>query len=46
MPVSSALTQLLDMGIPGGRAREALKKAKGDAMNAAVSIPSFCSGVD
>jgi hypothetical protein len=33
----TALTQLLEMGIPCGRARAALKRAKGDAMAAAVS---------
>lgn len=32
-----ALSQLIDMGIPVGRARAALKRSKGDAMSAAVS---------
>lgn len=33
----SALSQLIDMGIPVGRARAALKRSKDDAMSAAVS---------
>jgi hypothetical protein len=37
MPADPALTQLLEMGIPGGRARAALRRAKGDVMAAAVS---------
>lgn len=37
---NAALAQLLDMGIPGGRAAAALKRSKGDAMAAAVgSLP-------
>lgn len=32
-----ALSELIDMGIPVGRARAALKRSKGDAMSAAVS---------
>nr|XP_018260191.1 uncharacterized protein I303_07108 [Kwoniella dejecticola CBS 10117]OBR82349.1 hypothetical protein I303_07108 [Kwoniella dejecticola CBS 10117] len=33
-----ALSQLLDMGIPGGRARAALKRSKGDVMSAAERV--------
>ncbi|WWC95452.1 hypothetical protein V866_002316 [Kwoniella sp. B9012] len=33
-----ALVQLLDMGIPGGRARAALKRTKGDVMSAAERV--------
>lgn len=32
-----ALSELIDMGIPLGRAVAALKRSKGDAMSAAVS---------
>lgn len=38
MGSSAALAQLLDMGIPGGRAAAALKRSKGDAMAAAVRV--------
>ena len=40
-----ALAHLLDMGIPGGRARAALRRTRGDVVSAAVSISyrlSFC----
>ncbi|OCF77874.1 ubiquitin-conjugating enzyme family protein [Kwoniella mangroviensis CBS 8886] len=33
-----AFVQLLDMGIPGGRARAALKRTKGDVMSAAERV--------
>jgi hypothetical protein len=33
----AALRQLVEMGIPLGRARAALKRSKGDVMSAAVS---------
>lgn len=36
MSHNAALSQLLDMGIPRGRAKAALKRSKGDAMSAAV----------
>ncbi|WVQ95948.1 hypothetical protein IAU59_003047 [Kwoniella sp. CBS 9459] len=34
----AAFAQLLDMGIPGGRARAALKRSKGDVMSAAERV--------
>ncbi|GFZ49786.1 hypothetical protein JCM24511_07189 [Saitozyma sp. JCM 24511] len=54
MPADPALTQLLEMGIPGGRARAALRRAKGDVMAAAErvfggefdDIPSDDEGLD
>jgi len=34
----AGFAQLLEMGIPGGRARAALRRTKGDVMSAAVSF--------
>ncbi|KAK8849763.1 hypothetical protein IAR55_005099 [Kwoniella newhampshirensis] len=38
MTCDAALAQLLDMGIPRGRARAALKRSKGDVMSAAERV--------
>ncbi|WVF68400.1 hypothetical protein IAT40_003165 [Kwoniella sp. CBS 6097] len=38
MADQAAFAQLLDMGIPGGRARAALRRSKGDVMSAAERV--------
>lgn len=43
MSQDAALVQLVDMGIPGGRARAALRRSKGDVMSAAVCVVEVIS---